>query len=247
MKPMLSIDKEKSSVFLKRVTRPMWLLTLFSMIGAFGVYWVINHLIAPKYMIWCEMDDYIPFLANFALAYVYWFGFLPVAFVQMLWHKDDNTDRAKIDFIRFMRLYFISWVICLICYLLFPSAITFRPTPDEIGYDSFCTAGLALTYSGFDLPNNVIPSLHCTSTLACCVAMFSSDFVRRSPARVLYYIYYVLFAFLICSSTVFVKQHSILDFFASAAIIIVLYPLVYKVDWTPVVERLKALLASIKK
>ena len=29
----------------------------------------------------------------------------------------------------------------------------------------------------------------------------------------------------------FVKQHSIIDFFASAGIIAVLYPLIYLVDW----------------
>ena len=198
---------------------------------------IINHLIVPTNLIHCRLDDYIPFYAEFALVYVYWFAFLPGAFIQMLWHREDNTPRARINYNRFMLLFFISWVICLITYIVYPNGIDFRPTSDEIGYDTFCSGGLALTYRGFDHPANVLPSLHCTSTLAVTLAVLSSDFVKRSPFKALYFTYYILFAALICASTVFVKQHSIIDFFVSAAELAVLYPIIYCIDWSRIFKR----------
>lgn len=228
---MSSITRDSVKDFFKKVTKPVWLISIGAMFAAFGVYWVINHLIVPEYLIHCRMDDYIPFIADFALVYVYWFAYLPIGMCQMLWHRDFGGAKGKLDFKRYMLLYFISWGICLVCYVVFPNAIDFRPSPEEIGYETFCTGGLALTYQGFDLPANVLPSLHCISTIATCVGILSSDFCKRSQFKSLYRAYYLLFTVLICAATVFVKQHSIIDFFASAGIIAVLYPLIYLVDW----------------
>ncbi len=237
MKVLPDITRESASSFFKKVTQPVWLLSIGGIFAAFGVYLIINHLVVPKYFIYCKLDDYIPFMADFALSYVYWFGYLPVAMVQMLWHREHGANQADLDFRRFILLYFISWAICLICYVAIPNGIDFRPTPDEIGFDTFCTAGLSLTYSGFDLPANVLPSLHCTSTIACCVGILNSRFVRRSNFKTLYYCYYLAFTILICISTVLVKQHSILDCFVSMALIAILYPLIYKVNWKKVFNR----------
>lgn len=231
MDTVSSISNHSGVPLIKRVTQPIWLLSIGSLFAGFGVYMIINHLIEPVNLIHCTIDDYIPFFADFALVYVYWFAFLPGGFIQMLWHRDDKTPRAHLDYNRFMALFFISWAICLITYVVYPNGIDFRPSPDEIGYESFCSGGLALTYRGFDLPANVLPSLHCTSTLSVAAAILSSDFVKRSPFKALYFSYYILFTLLICVSTVFVKQHSIIDFFVSALEVAVLYVIVYFVKW----------------
>ncbi len=227
------LTKDHRTLF-KRVTQPIWLLSIGGLFAGFGVYMLINHLIVPTNLIHCAIDDYIPFYADFALIYVYWFAFLPGGFIQMLWHREDNIPNARLDYNRFMWLFFVSWAICLVVYIVYPNGIDFRPTSDEIGYDTFCSGGLALTYRGFDLPANVLPSLHCTSTLAVTLAVLSSDFVKRSPFKALYFTYYILFASLICISTVFVKQHSIIDFFVSAIELAVLYPIIYFVNWSSV-------------
>ncbi len=243
MKTLASVNKDSCKAFFKRVTQPIWLCYIGSLFVAFGLYWVVNHIVVPKYLIYCPFDDCIPFIADFGLAYGYWFLYLPVSFIHMLWHRDDDRQ-SRVDFRHFMQLFYITWGICLIVFIAFPNAIDFRPTPEEIGSYSFCTTGLSGTYSGFDLPNNVLPSLHCASTLAGCVGVLSSDFVRRSPAKTLYYLYYFTWSVLICASTVFVKQHSILDFFASAIIVALLYPLVYKVNWDPVVSKIKTIISK---
>ena len=238
------IDRGCSLPLFRRVTQPIWLLSIGAMFGGFGIYMIINHLIVPTHFIHCRLDDYIPFYADFALVYVYWFAFLPGGFIQMLWHRDDGSPRSRLDYNRMMWLFFVSWVICLAVYIIYPNGIDFRPTSDEIGYETFCSGGLALTYRGFDLPANVLPSLHCTSTMALSLAILSSGFVKRSPFKALYYTYYILFAVLICASTVFVKQHSIIDFFVSAVEVAVLYAVIYFIDWSAIRNKFSAASAS---
>jgi len=241
-----TVCRDRNTLF-RRVTQPIWLLSIGSLFAGFGVYLLINHLVEPTNFIHCALDDYIPFFADFALVYVFWFAFLPGGFIQMLWHRDDDSPKAHTDFNRFIWLFFVSWGICLVAYVLYPHAIDFRPSPEEIGYDTFCSGGLALTYEGFDLPRNVLPSLHCTSTLAVTLAVLSSDFVKRSPFKALYYTYYILFASMIICSTVLVKQHSIIDCVVSAIELAVLYPLVYCINWAPFKNCVAAIFFRKKK
>lgn len=231
MSEQISNPSKPFNAFIRRVTQPIWLLSIGALFVAFGVYWVLNHTLQPVYFIYCKLDDYIPFNEWFALPYVYWFGFLPIAMVQMLRHRDSGHASSRSDYLKYMLFFFISWALCLIVYLFFPTAIDFRPTPDEIGSKNFCAAGLSAAYNGFDLPINVLPSLHCTSTLAACIGVLSSSFVQESRYKGLYYGYYIVLTALICSSTVLVKQHSVLDIFAAFGVIAVVYPLVYLVKW----------------
>lgn len=233
--------------FFRRITQPFWLISIAAIFASFGVYYMLNHTIMPEnaHAIYCKLDDYIPFNEWMALPYVYWFGFIPAGIVQVCWHRDDGRTNARRDFWRFTALLYLGWYISLLCFIIYPSTITFRPTPDEIGFDNFCAAGLSLTYSGFDEPVNVLPSLHCTSTLAVSIGILRSDFVKESRFKWIYYLYYVTICTLICAATVVVKQHSIIDVFAALGLMAVLYVLVYVVKWDK--QGIKAALDKLRK
>ena len=77
-----------------------------------------------------------------------------------------------------------------------------------------------------DASVNVCPSIHCQSS-ACMALAFSQQHVwqRSCPAlKVLAWVW----AALICASTVFTKQHSIIDVVCGLAVAFVWVPVVYR-------------------
>ena len=147
------------------------------------------------------LDDKIPFLPGFILAYVLWYPFLIVPVVVTLL-KDDR--RAFIRYAAFIIAGFsISLTICMIwpnCQLLRPSVV-----------DTSTLCGWT----------NVLPSMHVVGCMAVLAVTFDSKYLKkvRIPA--------VIIAAAICAATVFVKQHSILDVFAALALSLVLYLIIY--------------------
>ena len=108
---------------------------------------------------------------------------------------------------------------CGLIFLLYPSAIDFRPTPQ--GRDLF-SALCRLIYAS-DRPVNVFPSLHCYEALAIHLSTFHGDFGRRHPVLRAESLALVI---AICLSTVFVKQHSVLDLIAGVCLALVVHFLV---------------------
>lgn len=158
------------------------------------------------------LDDKIPFLPGFILAYVLWYPFLIVPVVVTLL-KDDR--RAFIRYATFVIAGFsISLTICMIwpnCQLLRPSVVD---------TSTLCGWLVNEIYSA-DTPTNVLPSMHVVGCMAVLAVTFDSKYLKkvRIPA--------VIIAVAICAATVFVKQHSILDVFAALALSLVLYLIIY--------------------
>ena len=163
-------------------------------------------------MSYLPLDDKIPFLPGFILAYVLWYPFLIVPVVVTLL-KDDR--RAFIRYAAFIIAGFsISLTICMIwpnCQLLRPSVVD---------TSTLCGWLVNAIYSA-DTPTNVLPSMHVVGCMAVLAVTFDSKYLKkvRIPA--------VIIAVAICAATVFVKQHSILDVFAALALSLVLYLIIY--------------------
>ena len=168
------------------------------------------------------LDDKIPFLPGFILAYVLWYPFLIVPVVVTLL-KDDR--RAFIRYAAFIIAGFsISLTICMIwpnCQLLRPSVVD---------TSTLCGWLVNAIYSA-DTPTNVLPSMHVVGCMAVLAVTFDSKYLKkvRIPA--------VIIAAAICAATVFVKQHSILDVFAALALSLVLYLIIYVAARRPQPER----------
>ena len=158
------------------------------------------------------LDDKIPFLPGFILAYVLWYPFLIVPVVVTLL-KDDR--RAFIRYAAFIIAGFsISLTICMI----WPNCQLLRPS--DVDTSTLCGWLVNAIYSA-DTPTNVLPSMHVVGCMAVLAVTFDSKYLKkvRIPA--------VIIAVAICAATVFVKQHSILDVFAALALSLVLYLIIY--------------------
>lgn len=124
------------------------------------------------------LDDKIPFLPGFILAYVLWYPFLIVPVVVTLL-KDDR--RAFIRYAAFIIAGFsISLTICMIwpnCQLLRPSVVD---------TSTLCGWLVNAIYSA-DTPTNVLPSMHVVGCMAVLAVTFDSKYLKkvRIPAVIM--------------------------------------------------------------
>ncbi len=156
---------------------------------------------------YCGLDDLIPFCEVFLIPYLFWFVFLVGIHVYtLLW------DVAA--FKRLMIFIMVSYTLTIIIYALFPNCQELRPVAFE--RDNLFTRFMAGYYI-FDTNTNVCPSLHVIGSVAVVVGAWDSrhfhSFARRFAFSVT--------AFFIGISTVFLKQHSILDIFAAIPVCVI--------------------------
>lgn len=163
------------------------------------------------------LDDKIPFCEWFAIPYYLWEPYLFfTGFYLFCTHKEN--------FKNFMRFLGWSFFTVVILYAIFPNGQNLRPT--GFARDNFCVDIVKWTYAT-DSNTNVCPSLHVVGTLTAMIALWRV----RSPKHTKWQLVSITLAVFICLSTVFIKQHSILDVFTGIALSILFYFIIYR--WRP--------------
>ena len=143
------------------------------------------------------VDDLIPFCELFLIPYLFWFVFMVFSYVYTF-----LADGAA--FRRMMGFTILTYGGGLLMFVLYPTCQNLRP--EVFQRDNVLTQLMAWFYTT-DTSTNVCPSLHVCGSLAAAWGLldtrrFSTPRWRRAILAV---------ALTICVSTVFVKQHSILD------------------------------------
>ncbi len=180
-------------------------------------FWLDTTITQPKYIIHAPLDDLIPFNEWFVIPYCSWFLLL-VAVTALLWWKDT----ASYD--KLCLMMFSGMTFCLIIYMLLPNGLDLRPTMEEIGRSNPAMWVMQLLWKA-DASVNVCPSIHCQSTACMAIAISESKLADERP--VLRPIALV-WAALICLSTVFTKQHSVLDVVCGLTVAVVWLPVLYR-------------------
>jgi hypothetical protein len=127
---------------------------------------------------------------------------------------------SKPDFKKLQVYIFIGFGICLAFHVIYPNAIDFRP---EITQRDLLSRVMAGMYS-METSTMVTPSMHVFSAVAVHIALVKSRVTGRSKKLIALSF---LAMSLICASTVFVKQHSIIDVFWGIVLAAVLYIPIY--------------------
>ena len=163
--------------------------------------------------VWCPLDELIPFCEWFVFPYYFWFVFLIVpGLIWFLWEPDA--------FRHFMWSVMITYTIGVIIFLVFPNKQELRPM--EFTRDNFMVDIVRNLYN-FDTNTNVCPSIHVLGSVA---AMFGLLDCRRLQ-KPWFKFAVVIAALLICASTVFMKQHSVLDVIAAVPLCLLGHYLCY--------------------
>lgn len=179
--------------------RHLWLLLFWPV---FGICFLAQERLIPQevyYPMWCPLDDYIPFCEWFMIPYIFWFVFLVGMHAYLLFF-DIRAFR------RFMFFIMITYSVTAVVYAVYPTCQQLRPT--EFIRENYLTRFIAHFYV-FDTNTNVCPSLHVVGSMAVGFGAWDTERFRTPLWRTLF----MGMALLISFSTVFVKQHSIIDVF----------------------------------
>ena len=136
----------------------------------------------------------------------------------MLWWFDtESYDKLCL-------MMFSGMTFCLIVYMILPNGLDIRPTAEAVGRSNIAMSIMKLLWSA-DASVNVCPSIHCQSSACMALAFSRSRLARnRRGLKLLAWGW----AALICVSTVFTKQHSVIDVACGLAVAFVWMPVLYR-------------------
>ena len=201
---------------LNKINEPQFahLKLLLSWVVYFALYFLTENLIPaekcqPVHM-W--LDDVIPFCEYFLIPYVFWYLLIVVSLGYFLLYHVDSFKRLQTYII-------VTQVAAMAIYILFPSRQDLRPA--EFPRDNFLTQCIGILYS-LDTNTGVCPSLHVAYSLG-----IASVWTKEKGAPIPWKIFVVAAVILICLSTMFIKQHSAVDFFAALPVCLLAEYIVY--------------------
>ncbi len=167
--------------------------------------------------VYTTIDKATPFISWFIYPYVYWFLFVAGTIAYLFFtHKKD--------FYQCVAFLFIGMTVCLIIFTIYPTSYDHRPAVIEgSGLETFL---LNFIYTA-DKSQNVFPSIHVYNSIGCAIALIKCQDFKDSKTMK---IFASVSAIMITLSTMFIKQHSILDAISASLLAIVLYIFIYKKD-----------------
>ncbi len=180
--------------------------------------WLETHVV-PKYIIHCRLDEIIPFCELFIIPYVFWYGYVAGAFVWFM-------KRGWEDYKKLCLMVFSGLTVCLAIYYIFPTGLNLRLAQDA--HETGFLYNMVRFLRAIDTPTNVCPSIHVMNTVMIFQAVCSLDHLKYRKVTIA--VHFVIMV-LICASTVFLDQHSVIDVVCGIMMSFVMHGLVYKVEW----------------
>lgn len=208
---------------LSRISDPRFshLKLLLGWVVYFVLFFLTENLIPAEkcYIVYSPIDDIIPFCEWFLIPYFGWYLLIVYSLGYFLLYHVDSFKRLQTYII-------ITQAVAMVCYILFPSRQELRP--DTFARDNLLTRGVAMLYA-LDTNTGVCPSLHVAYSLG-----IASVWLKEKAASVGWKLFVVVAVVLICLSTMFIKQHSAVDFFAALPVCLLAEIVVYWKDyWKP--------------
>lgn len=173
------------------------------------------------HVIHCALDDRIPFREIFLIPYVFWYFLVAGSEVYFALYHIESFRKLNTYII-------ITQVIAMAVYILFPNRQDLRPV--VFPRDNLLTRGVGLLYA-VDTNTGVCPSLHVAYSLA-----LVSVWTKYRETGAFRKGFVVVWAVLICLSTLYIKQHSVVDVLAAAAVCLVAEAITYGLprrSWFP--------------
>lgn len=213
-KPIVDYRKLRISNISSDEYKHLKLLLFWPLFGLLFLFVERFYRVDYYYPMYCSFDDLIPFCELFLIPYLFWFVYLIGMHVYTLLY-DVDTFRRMIKYIM------ITYSAAILIYFIFPTCQELRPI--EFERDNILTRFIVAFYQ-FDTNTNVCPSIHVIGSLAVMEAALWSKQINSKGWKIAF----VITAFLICISTVFMKQHSVIDLLAALPICVLAHFICYK-------------------
>ena len=184
-----------------------------------AAFFIIEHFITDNY--WATqtvLDSYVPFCEWFIFPYVSWSPLLVVLGVYLILRDGEG-------FRRYMWYIMVTFTTAVVFCILIPNGQDLRPAVME--HHNLAAWLVEYTYS-IDTNTNVFPSVHVVGSVGAALAVWDSPRLRAHP--LLRWGVPVLAA-LICISTLFIKQHSVLDVVSGLVLSLLAAIPIYLIPW----------------
>ncbi|MBO5111469.1 MAG: phosphatidic acid phosphatase [Clostridia bacterium] len=201
------------------------LLYLLGWVGYFALYFITENFIPREtcHVIYSPLDDMIPFCEYFVIPYTFWYLLIVGT---LLYFNFYNT----VGFKQFMSFIIVTQVVAMAIYILYPNRQDLRPETFE--NNNVFTWIVGQLYA-FDTSTNVCPSLHVAYSIG-----IASAWLKEKEISPWFKAFIVFSAIMICLSTAFIKQHSIVDAFVAIPVCILAEVIAYgKSYWMPKLKK----------
>ena len=177
-------------------------------------YFLSNVEASDPYVVSTMMDDKIPLIKEFIIPYLLWFiyVFAPIIYLLRKTIKDKNWKHL----IGILYPINIAVCVCVTIFIIYPTKVLRTDIPTSEGRDII--RAILLIVRRLDNPYNGFPSLHVLSSMVICIHFVYTDYVRKDVKFL-----YIVGSIFIIMSTLFTKQHYVMDVIAGT----ILAPIVY--------------------
>ncbi len=172
-------------------------------------------------LIHMRIDDYIPFCELFAIPYFLWFAYVSSIVLYLFF-----TDKR--EYYRVCLFLFTGMTIFLIVSTVFPNGQHLRPA--SFPRNNALTHLVGFLYR-IDTATNVCPSIHVYNSIGAHIAVAKAS--RLNNRKGIQTVSFIL-SLSIILSTVFLKQHSVFDVITACIMAIIVYTVVYVIDYTSI-------------
>ncbi|MGI6007789.1 MAG: phosphatase PAP2 family protein [Ruminococcus sp.] len=163
------------------------------------------------------LDKRIPFCEYFIVPYIFWFVYM---FIAILFFIFINPNKR--EYYQMVLSLGTGMTLFLLISYFYPNGLDIRPK--HLVHGNITTDVVILLYH-HDSPTNVFPSIHVFNSLAVHTAISKSRMLDQDP-----WIKWasLILTLAIIASTLFLKQHSILDVIGGAVLALITYFIFYK-------------------
>ena len=175
-------------------------IIIYSIVYILMFGWLEHRPIHSYHIVHTVFDDWIPFCEFFIVPYMLWFPYMILAVAYFIFFNKNKHEYYQLAFNLMMGM-----TVFLIVSYVYPNAQHLRPT--EFPRDNIFTSAVKWLYST-DTPTNILPSIHVFNSLAIHMSLTNCEVLRDKK---LVKAASLTLTSLIIMSTMFLKQHSVID------------------------------------
>lgn len=174
----------------------------------------------PVHLIQGKIDTMIPFCEYFVIPYFLWFFYVTATVIYFACFNKEEKEYRQLAVSLLSGM-----IVFLIISYLYPNGHSLRPA--LTGENIFEKAVMNLYQT--DTATNILPSLHVFYSVVCCIALVKNERIKK--IRWMKWLVHIL-TISIVLSTMFLKQHSIIDVVMALTLNGVCYQLFYQQSYS---------------
>lgn len=178
-------------------------------------FYFLEHRQTTYHIIRSGLDSYIPFCEVFIVPYVLWFFYVSVTVIYLCLKESDEAGKL----IAFLMIGMTAFIVVSAIY---PNGHRLRPQSFE--RDNIFTYMVSVLYKT-DTSTNILPSIHVYNSIAIMIAVArAKEFKKHKIVSVCMQV----LGLMIILSTMFLKQHSVVDVMLALILAVIVQVVVYR-------------------